>query len=496
MRNTTHENRKSSNMRRQKRRHTVRNTLLVLLFLLGMTGVFLFGFNRWEIVIELNGNDTEYAECEVEYVDPGASAYVTGTILQSVHHDIDLARSGDQINIHSPGRYVLAYTAKFAWLTKTAVRTVIVQDTTPPVITLNHVDDHYTLPHHAYEEEGFSATDTHDGDLTADVKSEERDGIVYYSVRDKAGNLSTAEREIFYDDRNAPEITLASGTDLYFYEGDSFTEDATATDDADGDVTSKIQISGSPDMNKPGTYTITYKVSDEWGNEATATRYVTVKAIPKNDLSDIDESKIIYLTFDDGPGKYTEELLEILDKHEVKATFFVTNGFSDYQDLIGKEYAAGHAIGVHSYTHDYANIYASTEAFWEDFNKMEDIIQEQTGSRTNLFRFPGGSSNTVSANYSSGIMTELTKEASEKNYIYVDWNVSSGDAGNTTDSDVIYDNMISGIHRTEKSFILCHDIKSFTVNMIDRFITTALEEGYTFLPITEDSPECHHRVNN
>ncbi len=479
-----------------KKKHPIRVTLLILLTVLILAGIFLFGINKWEIVIELNGSETEYAECETTYDDPGAQAYVTGSVLQSVRYDIDVLESTDRVNIHNPGRYALAYTAKFAWLTATEVRTVIVQDTTPPTIELAHIDDYYTLPNHAYEEEGYTATDTHDGDITDSVTSEERDGSVYYTVTDAAGNTATAEREIYYDDRNAPQISLAGGDDLYFYEGDSFVDEVTATDDADGDVTSKVQISGSPDMSKPGTYTITYTVSDEWGNVATATRNVTVKPIPKNDLTDIDETKIIYLTFDDGPGKYTEELLEILEKHEVQVTFFVTNGFSDYQDLIGKAYEAGHTIGVHSYTHDYSQIYSSTDAFWEDFNKMEDIIQEQTGVRTNIFRFPGGSSNTISANYSSGIMTELTEQAAEKGYIYVDWNVTSGDAGDTTDSNVIYDNIMSGIHSTEKSFILCHDIKKFTVDMIDRFITDALEEGYTFLPISEASPQCHHRVNN
>ena len=209
-----------------------------------------------------------------------------------------------------------------------------------------------------------------------------------------------------------------------------------------------------------------------------------------------DPKKIIYLTFDDGPGRYTEELLKILDDHKVLATFFVTAAYKDYQDLIGAEYNAGHSVGVHTATHEYSEIYASTDAYWEDFNKMQDIIQEQTGCRTDIFRFPGGASNTVSANYSKGIMSELAKQAGEKGYIYVDWNVTSGDAGDTTDSEVLYQNMMKGIHTYENSFILCHDIKDFTIATMDRFITDALKEGYTFLPITSESRTCHHGINN
>ena len=153
-------------------------------------------------------------------------------------------------------------------------------------------------------------------------------------------------------------------------------------------------------------------------------------------------------------------------------------------------------MGVHTATHEYSEIYASTDAYWEDFNIMQDIIQEQTGCRTDIFRFPGGASNTISANYSKGIMSELAKQSGEKGYIYVDWNVTSGDAGDTTDSEVLYQNMMKGIHTYENSFILCHDIKDFTIATMDRFITDALKEGYTFLPITSETRTCHHGINN
>ena len=146
--------------------------------------------------------------------------------------------------------------------------------------------------------------------------------------------------------------------------------------------------------------------------------------------------------------------------------------------------------------HEYSEIYASTDAYWADFNIMQDIIQKQTGCRTDIFRFPGGASNTISANYCKGIMSELAKQSEEKGYIYVDWNITSGDAGDTTSSEVLYQNMMKGIHTYENSFILCHDIKDFTIATMDRFITDALKEGYTFLPITSESRTCHHGINN
>ena len=84
--------------------------------------------------------------------------------------------------------------------------------------------------------------------------------------------------------------------------------------------------------------------------------------------------KTIYLTFDDGPGPYTERLLDILKEHDVKATFFVTHVFSQYENLIKREAKEGHAVAIHSYSHDYSKIYASTDAYWEDFDAMQQVI--------------------------------------------------------------------------------------------------------------------------
>lgn len=485
----------SPNVRKRRRKHPVRNALIIIFLLLAAAAFFVFGINKWRIDFQLTGEPTVISECGVPYEDAGATAEVTGSVLDFVHYPIPVTVSTEGVNIHEPGTYTVTYTAKYFWMSSTNTRTVQIVDTTPPEIELTYIDDYYTLPHHEYEEEGFTATDNHDGDITSRVEREEKDGIVYYRVTDLAGNEATAQREIFYDDRNAPVFHFPSGEERFLFKGDTWSDDIAADDDADGDVTGKIEVSGTVNTAKTGTYTLTYKVSDEWGNVAETSRYVTVKRKPYTPKH-MDEKKIVYLTFDDGPGPYTEELLKILKKHKVRATFFVTAAYSDYQDLIGKAYKAGHVIGVHTATHEYSEIYASSEAYWKDFNKMEDIIQEQTGYRTDIFRFPGGSSNTISANYCTGIMSKLAKESAEKGYIYVDWNVTSGDAGDTTDGNVMYQNMMNGIHTYEHSFILCHDIKDYTVKMMDKFLTDAIKEGYTFLPISSESVTCHHAIAN
>ena len=536
--NRIHRSSAASSPKKRNGNDTVRKYLIIAVLVIAAILIFVFGINKWKIDFKLIGESSVTSECGEPYKDQGADAEVTGSILSFVHHPISVKVSTERVNIHEPGTYTVTYSAKFMWLSASATRDVVIVDTTPPVIELKHIDDYYTLPHHAYEEEGFTATDNHDGDITSKVVSEERDGHVYYTVSDQYGNKATADREIFYDDRNAPVFSFPSGEEGFLFQGETWEDDVQAEDDADGDVSDRIKSEGSVDTDQVGTYTITYTVSDEWGNVAKQSRYVTVKRIPVSadeaaaaaiitpvteeaaaaggaagtgstanaaagataaqaaKPATADPKKIIYLTFDDGPGRYTEELLKILDDHKVLATFFVTAAYKDYQDLIGAEYNAGHSVGVHTATHEYSEIYASTDAYWEDFNIMQDIIQEQTGCRTDIFRFPGGASNTISANYSKGIMSELAKQSGEKGYIYVDWNVTSGDAGDTTDSEVLYQNMMKGIHTYENSFILCHDIKDFTIATMDRFITDALKEGYTFLPITSETRTCHHGINN
>lgn len=475
--------------------HRLRNAILILIAVLAAAGIFLFVINRWSVSITLSGSEKVHQECMEPYEDKGASADATGSILRGIHLRVPVHESGT-VDVKKPGSYTVTYTARFAWIRESRTRTVVVSDTHAPDISLNYIPDYYTLPGHTYREEGFSARDAVDGDVTAEVETSENNGIVTYTVTDRAGNTATVYRPIVYDDRTAPVLKLTGGKDAYIYVGDDWKTQVTANDNVDGDLTDKITADPAIDTSKSGTYQVTYSVSDSYGNTAYATQTLTVKPAPKNDTANIDWNKVIYLTFDDGPGQYTQQLLDILAKHNVKATFFVTNQYPAYQSMIAKEAQAGHTVAIHTYSHDYAKIYQSDTAYWNDFEQMEDVIQKQTGTRTNIFRFPGGSSNTISANYQKGIMTKLTQEANEKGYIYVDWNLTSGDAGETTDSNVIRDNIERIVQQQKVSVVLCHDIHPFTVNAMDETITWCLEHGYTFLPLTESSPVCHHHVNN
>ena len=315
-----------------------------------------------------------------------------------------------------------------------------------------------------------------------------------------AGIKGSLIRTVEVVDTTPPVITLTPSESETVYLGEKFVEPGyTATDSVDGDLTGDVKVS-KINTKKLGKKTVTYTVSDKSGNTTSVTRKIAVKVKPvvkkpeKGKKAKKKANKVIYLTFDDGPGPYTAHLLDVLAKYKVKATFFVTGGGDS--SLIAREAKEGHAIGIHSLTHNYAKIYKSKAAFYDDINKLNEIIKEQTGSYTNLLRFPGGSSNTVSKHYKKGIMTVLTKSVEEDGFLYFDWNVLSGDADGIKSTERVYSNVINGIRGKPYSIVLQHDIKSFSVNAVEKIIKWGKENGYTFEPLSSDSPTVHQHVNN
>lgn len=470
---------------------------VVLVCLLGysLAGLLL---NRKSVVVQVIGSQSVNVEFGDTYEDAGAKAYEDNSMFFFVRPKLEVS-TDDPVDSKKLGTYDVTYKAEDNDLTGSSTRTVIVEDTTPPDIQLVTNPDSYTPYNHPYTEEGYTATDICDGDLTSQVKSEEKDGIVTYTVSDSSGNIATVTRTIHYDDRLGPVITLNGGDTVTVYAGDAYTDSYTAIDDVDGDVTSKVTVTGTVDANTVGIYTLQYAVSDAHGNESTATRTVNVKVRPTNVITN-ENNKTIYLTFDDGPGQYTEQLLDILDKYNVKATFFTTSAHPEYAGMIAQEAARGHAVAVHTYTHNYGQIYTSTDAYWADFNRQNAVVAQQTGSYATMFRFPGGSSNTVSENYSSGIMTKLSQQADAMGYVYFDWNVSSGDAGGTTDTSTVYQNVVNQVTANSNygipSVVLQHDVKGFSVNAVESIIRWGLENGYSFQRLYAGSYHAHQRIAN
>lgn len=161
----------------------------------------------------------------------------------------------------------------------------------------------------------------------------------------------------------------------------------------------------------------------------------------------------LYFTFDDGPSQYTENILLYLDKYGIKATFFVVPDGSETSNARLKKIAdAGHTIGIHSASHEYNKIYASVDAYLEDFKTAYDRVYEATGVKCELFRFPGGSINDFNEKWRSEIIAEMTR----RGFIYFDWNVDSGDAAGATWTEM-YTGVLDQIEGKNRAVILMHD---------------------------------------
>lgn len=203
--------------------------------------------------------------------------------------------------------------------------------------------------------------------------------------------------------------------------------------------------------------------------------------------------KEIYLTFDDGPSRSTSKILDILKEYGVKATFFVVGRTDDNSVALYKRIVEeGHTLAMHSYSHRYNEIYKSQESFVEDMEKLQEYLYEVTGIWPRFYRFPGGSSNTVS----SVEMQKLMAYLNENGITYFDWNISSGDASNVQISaDNIVDNCINGLGDKSECMILMHDAteKKTTVEALPEVIHRIQESGnYEFLPITDSTAPIQH----
>lgn len=208
-------------------------------------------------------------------------------------------------------------------------------------------------------------------------------------------------------------------------------------------------------------------------------------------------TKVVHLTFDDGPSENTLKIINILKKYDAKATFFVTaGGKTEYMKNIVDE---GHTIALHTYSHDYGEIYSSTSSYFKDLYKIQELVKKKTGVDARIIRFPGGSSNTISAQYSSGIMTELTQQVVNDGFKYFDWNINSGDAdGENVPADTILKNVKIQSADVDNCVVLMHDTaaKNTTVQALDKICAYYKSQGYEFYALTANSVSCHQEVNN
>lgn len=206
--------------------------------------------------------------------------------------------------------------------------------------------------------------------------------------------------------------------------------------------------------------------------------------IPKEQTK---KDKVIYLTFDDGPSENTIAVLDTLDKYQIKACFFVTaTGKSNerYKALLQDIVNRGHTLAIHTYSHEYKKIYASVDAYLEDFNKIYELIYDTTGYKPTIFRFPGGSIN----GYSAQIYQEIIAEMTRRGFLYYDWNVSAQDASNSATVQSITNSVLTGVDKVNRGIVLMHDsiYTTNTIHSLPAIIEGILARGYTIEQLTNE----------
>ncbi len=224
--------------------------------------------------------------------------------------------------------------------------------------------------------------------------------------------------------------------------------------------------------------------------------YATVDVSGAQNPEDIEGTRYVYLTFDDGPSIYTDEILDILAEYDVKATFFVC-GKPDakYTDSYKRIVDEGHTLGMHSYSHKYSDIYSSVDAFSEDFKKLKHFLYDTTDVLPKYYRFPGGSSNKVTKVDIHELMDVLEADG----VTYYDWNVSAGDDRAGATKDTIYNNIVGNIPKFKHCIVLMHDAadKKSTVDALPEVIEAIKAMDDTVIvPITDDTLPVQHINNN
>ncbi len=264
----------------------------------------------------------------------------------------------------------------------------------------------------------FSPTNSIE-EVMAPLQAEEKAGDGGDSAEENAGDgIDSTEALLLPQLKVDESVSLSVDSDLQImadYEGygilsyESYDEDVVTV--SDGGMLTGVH---------PGEADVAVRLDSDGKYRAWSENvHVTVTAP--------DISKTIFLTYDDGPsGNITPQLLDTLKAYDAHATFFIIGTFAEsHPEIVKRAYDEGHTIAIHTYTHDYRKIYASREAYIEDFDKTEALIEEITGQKPRFWRFPGGSNNGYTNHASQYVIMD---ELKARGYTPMDWNVSTTDA--------------------------------------------------------------------
>ncbi len=211
-------------------------------------------------------------------------------------------------------------------------------------------------------------------------------------------------------------------------------------------------------------------------------------------ISGLSAHRALHFTFDDGPSEHTPELLDVLDAHGVRATFFLVARQLEHERgrRIAREIMArGHTIGLHSYRHDDLTTF-DAPALRRDLDRSERIYEDVFEARPNLFRPPYGRHD-----------AQLDTELATRGYTQVLWNITTSE-GHTHSSEEVTSGFVSALDRQERmargqgGVIVFHDTHRWVVEAmpaifdeIDRRNCVALAEGEELWDVRADLTAWH-----
>lgn len=207
--------------------------------------------------------------------------------------------------------------------------------------------------------------------------------------------------------------------------------------------------------------------------------YQTQNASGRNSEVGCNVPKVMYLTFDDGPSEYTEQLLDLLEAHQMKATFFMLEPeMKRYPNAVKRIVEEGHAVGIHGVSHEKDCFYSGSDGPFKEIEQGNTTLEQITGMRAQLVRTPYGS------------YPYLTKSQydmlTSHGYILWDWNIDSKDWSyrNATRTFQATTKMIASSQK-EPMVVLFHDIHHVLETM-ELFVNWMEENNYCSEPITTD----------
>ncbi len=213
-------------------------------------------------------------------------------------------------------------------------------------------------------------------------------------------------------------------------------------------------------------------------------------------LANTKESKKVYLTFDDGPSPLTKEYLDILKKHQVKATFFLIGQQieGDMKKIVEREIREGHELGVHTYSHRSGEIYQSADSYYKDVKRVQKKLLDEFRYQSLIWRFPWGSANCYIGGFKEDVVGRLQKEKMD----YVDWNVSAEDSVGEPSVASIMENIKKDCFDVEEPVVLMHDsgCNQMTLEALEEVILLFKQEGYEFATISERKSKCQFAVTS